>query len=332
LKVWRPKTVASKIVTGVGLVGTIIGIVLGVKALIPDPEPPQLSVVFIVDVSQAMREHLGGETKLAAAQNSIVGILTSRHGISTSLRLVTAGCGTAYTDPTIDFSKQNLDRFREAFENLAAQPVSSYFEALNSAADDLTSKNLIEDSPQKLLIAFVAKTGVTCESPFFPIGSGLVIQFFWLGSGDGLAEIRKQLNQLGFSDVKVEPVGSRKALKAAVRHEVSAQLRKPTVSTQTQSTGSTATTTETTPTTPTVPNVVGLTQTDATDQLKRDGFSADVQTQHVAAPDQQGIVLDQEPAGDSSADAGTTVKLTVGEYVAPQRTTPVLTGPAPVKP
>jgi hypothetical protein len=69
---------------------------------------------------------------------------------------------------------------------------------------------------------------------------------------------------------------------------------------------------------PTVPSVIGQTQTDATDQLKKDGFSAEVQPQQVADASQQGIVLAQEPAGDSSAEADTTVKLTVGEYVTPQ--------------
>jgi PASTA domain len=318
LRVWRPKTVASKIGTGVGLVGTIIGIILGVKALIPDPKPPQLSVVFIVDVSRAMEQHLGGPTKLAAAQNSILAILASRHGISTSLRLVSGGCGTEYTDPTVDFSKQNLDRYREVFKNLSTQPVSSYFEALNSAADDLTSKNLIEDSPQKLLIAFVANARANCESLLFPIGSGLVIQFFWLGGpGGGFAEIRKQLTQLGFSDVKIQPVGSRKELKAAVSHEVNARLTKTTTSTPTEPTASTATTGPTTPSLANVPSVIGLTQTDAAAQLEAHGFTAEVQLQEVADQSQQGIVLSQDPPGDSSVEAGTTVRLTVGEYVIP---------------
>jgi hypothetical protein len=319
LKFWKPKTLGSKIAAGLGLVATIIGIILGVKALIPDPKPPRLSVVFIVDVSPAMQQHLGANTKLAAAQNSILSVLTSRHGISTSLRLVTAGCGTGYIEPTVPFSKQNLDRFQDVFQNLAPQPASSYFEALNSAADDLTSKKLIEESPQKLLIAFVADSAAKCESPLFPIGSGLGIQFFWLGSsGDGLAEIRKQLKELGFSEVKVQPVGSRKSLKAAVNHEVSARLTPRTVQpTPTESTSSTETGTESTPSPPTVPPVIDLPQTEATTRLQNAGFIAEVHPLEVTDPTQQGIVLGQNPAGGSTAEPGTTVTLTVGEYVEP---------------
>ena len=67
----------------------------------------------------------------------------------------------------------------------------------------------------------------------------------------------------------------------------------------------------------TVPSVIGLTQTDATDQVEAASLTAEVQPQDVADPGQQGIVLAQDPAGDSSVEAGTTVKLTVGEYVIP---------------
>ena len=320
MKVWKPKSVGSKITALVGVVAAIMGIILGVKTLVPDPEPPRLSVVFVLDVSSAMRKHLGGTTKLAAAQKTILENIASYPGISTSLRLVTASCDVTIPKPTVDFSTDNADRYKDVFRNLPAQSASSYFEGLKSAASDLTTTKLIQDSPQKLLVAFVADSNAKCGSPLsgFPIGGALVLQFFWLGgSGGELREVRKQLEALGFSDVTIQVVGTKKKLEAGVRHTVKFSSETPppppTESTPTESTP-TESTTE--PTTAIVPNIIGLEENQATATL-RASFTPNIVEIDVENPSDDGIVQDQDPKGGTEAGAGSTVTITVGRYVVP---------------
>jgi hypothetical protein len=136
----KPKSIYSAIAAGLGLVAVIISITLGIRQLIPDAKPPHLSAVFVLDVSDAMHTPLGDTTKLEAAQNSILQNVASFPGVSTSLRLVTDGCEAEYTDPTIGFATKNAARYRNVFASLATEPMSSYIEGLNSAANDLKTK------------------------------------------------------------------------------------------------------------------------------------------------------------------------------------------------
>src|SRR5215204_743543 len=43
LKLWTPKSVGPRITAALGFVSVIVGIILGVRQLIPEPVPPQLS-------------------------------------------------------------------------------------------------------------------------------------------------------------------------------------------------------------------------------------------------------------------------------------------------
>jgi hypothetical protein len=220
VKFWKPKSVGSGIAAAVGLVLAILGIVQAVQRLIPNPKVPQVSAVFVLDVSPAMRGgRLGKTTKLAAAENGILQSVASYPGISTSLRLVTAGCKMpSNKKPTVGFATNNADAYRKVFANLPEESVSSYFEGLNSAANDLTTKELIQDSEQKLLIVFVADPSYTCGSPFgLSIGRGLSVSFYWLGASNvGLGGVRRQLEDLGFTDVKVHGPHTKKELKGSV--------------------------------------------------------------------------------------------------------------------
>jgi beta-lactam-binding protein with PASTA domain len=57
--------------------------------------------------------------------------------------------------------------------------------------------------------------------------------------------------------------------------------------------------------------------------LAGSGFRVRVVRQTVTDPGEQGIVLDQRPAGGANAPAGSTVTITVGNYTA------TTTGPLP---
>jgi len=75
------------------------------------------------------------------------------------------------------------------------------------------------------------------------------------------------------------------------------------------------------PPTAEVPSVVGLTQDTATNQLESRGFVVNVETVDVIDPTQDGVVQSQDPASGTQATQGSTVTITVGQFVAEETTT-----------
>jgi serine/threonine-protein kinase len=65
----------------------------------------------------------------------------------------------------------------------------------------------------------------------------------------------------------------------------------------------------------TVPDVVGETAGDARAMLQDAGFRPRTIFQDVTDPLQEGVVLDQDPSGNSQARPGTTVTIVVGRLV-----------------
>ncbi len=78
------------------------------------------------------------------------------------------------------------------------------------------------------------------------------------------------------------------------------------------------------PKTSAVPDVSSQSQSDATAQLRASGFRVQIVSQTTSDPNEDGIVLSQDPGGGTQAPPGTTVTIAVGKFVAP--TTP---GPPP---
>jgi hypothetical protein len=225
VKFWKPNSVRSGIATAVGLLLTILGIVEALQRIIPNPKGPHLSAVFVLDVSPAMmRGRLGKTTKVEAAENSILQSVALSPGVSTSLRLVTAGCETGYKQPTVGFAKNNAAAYRKVFAKLPEQSVSSYVEGLNGAVDDLTTKTLIQDSERKRLMVFVADPSNMCgplAAPDLGGRTSVSVFFYWLGASNvGLDGVRRQLQDLGFTDVKVDGPRTQKALKRSVRRRM----------------------------------------------------------------------------------------------------------------
>jgi serine/threonine-protein kinase len=71
------------------------------------------------------------------------------------------------------------------------------------------------------------------------------------------------------------------------------------------------------PATTTVPSVVGLSEANAINTVESQGFVANVVEQDTDDPTQDGRVIAQSPEGNSSAEEGSTVELTVGRFVEP---------------
>ena len=65
----------------------------------------------------------------------------------------------------------------------------------------------------------------------------------------------------------------------------------------------------------TIPDVTSQDEESATQALEQSGFTVDVQEEDTTDPNQDGIVLSQDPAGNTRAPPGTTVTIVVGRLV-----------------
>jgi eukaryotic-like serine/threonine-protein kinase len=65
----------------------------------------------------------------------------------------------------------------------------------------------------------------------------------------------------------------------------------------------------------TIPDVTSQDEAAATEALEQSGFTVDVQEQDTTDPNQDGIVLSQDPPGNTRAKPGTTVTIVVGRLV-----------------
>ena len=68
------------------------------------------------------------------------------------------------------------------------------------------------------------------------------------------------------------------------------------------------------PTKARVPDVTSQDQDTATKNLKASGFAVHVQTQDTEDPNQDAVVLSQDPEGGTDADPGATVTIVVGHF------------------
>jgi hypothetical protein len=198
--------VAGRLVTALGLVSVVVGIVVGIRQLLPAPSVPGASMTFVLDVSPAMRERFGGGTKLAAAETSILQSVAALPGIPTSLRLMAGGCEvTAYEPPTLAFSTHDVNRYRDVFDHLEATPQASYIGALAYAVNDFTTTSHIDASPHKLVVLFLPGLSRRCQLPVGLAGGDVIVKLFWLGSSrTGLAAFSGQLKDVGFR-VQTQP-------------------------------------------------------------------------------------------------------------------------------
>ena len=71
-----------------------------------------------------------------------------------------------------------------------------------------------------------------------------------------------------------------------------------------------------------VPGVLDATEADARDTLENAGFQVRVKESDVDTPDQDGVVVDQDPAPDATAKPGSRVTITVGRFEIPPTPSP----------
>ncbi|HUH04892.1 MAG TPA: Stk1 family PASTA domain-containing Ser/Thr kinase [Kofleriaceae bacterium] len=128
-------------------------------------------------------------------------------------------------------------------------------------------------------------------------------------AGRSLSEASNLLGQNGFTAVQASEASTTVEEGKVIRTEPPAGTPQPkgAAITVVVSTG---------PPTATVPSVVGLTEANAINTLRSQGFVANVTEQETSDPAEDGRVISQDPAGNSTAEQGSTVTIVIGRFVA----------------
>jgi serine/threonine-protein kinase len=116
-----------------------------------------------------------------------------------------------------------------------------------------------------------------------------------------------QLQNAGFSVARTD-VQSDKAKDTVINEEPSGTAPPGSTITLTVSKG---------PKSSTVPDVTSQDEQSARDALQSAGFKVKVRHQEVTDPSLEGIVLEQNPRGNTQAPPNTTVTITVGKFTTP---------------
>lgn len=129
------------------IVSLAIGIVAGGWKLYDDylaPDPPAVSVQYIVDVSAGMSGNVGAEEKLAAVKDEVLSAVAGSPDIAYSLRVAGPTCSDRYVEPAVDFGEDNVDAFERALGPLQAGGTSDFARSVRYAVNDLVERQAQE--------------------------------------------------------------------------------------------------------------------------------------------------------------------------------------------
>ncbi len=114
-----------------------IGIVLGVRQLLPDPKPPRLSVLILMDTSRSMKQPFGRyKTKLEAVRAQIIDYARKRPDSAIGLRFTGGSCSKGYTEPAVAFDRNNTDEVEAALLRTRPGGKSDFASGLSEAVND----------------------------------------------------------------------------------------------------------------------------------------------------------------------------------------------------
>jgi hypothetical protein len=120
------------------------------------PDPPDVSVEYILDVSRRMDGRIGDKDKLRAVQTEIVEHAKNRPNVATALRLAGGPtCSSRYVPPAVGFGEDNGDDIEQALDGVTAGGKSDFAMAMTHAASDLLGREREVESESKTLFLFV---------------------------------------------------------------------------------------------------------------------------------------------------------------------------------
>jgi hypothetical protein len=131
----------------VGLLGGIISVVIGgtqIYERIIKPDPPSVSVQYVLDVSQGMRGAIDGRSKFAAARAEILEDVRRHENVSHGLRLAGPGCSTEPRPLAVGYGEDNAEDFEERLRSLSPAGRSDFVNSVRDAIDDLIDQREVE--------------------------------------------------------------------------------------------------------------------------------------------------------------------------------------------
>ena len=148
----------AKIVAVIGFGAMVVALTLGIRELhawlFPPPKAAKVSVVFVLDTSEAMKKEFDGTTKLQAARDAILHFVKSYPHYATSLREFDDDCGSVAGDPAIDFGRHTQSDFEKVFDSQNLNERADFPSSLESSVSDL-SHGTQSESDTKVIYVYV---------------------------------------------------------------------------------------------------------------------------------------------------------------------------------
>jgi hypothetical protein len=148
-----PTKLVPVIVGLLAIGGTIAGFIRGCA-----PDPPDLAIEYVVDVSHRMNGDIGKKNKLRAVAGEIVEHARGRSNAATALRLAGGAATCSNGDappPTVRFHQDNGDRIEQALRSAKAGGKSDFAQAMTYAVNDFLGSAPDVESESKTIYLFV---------------------------------------------------------------------------------------------------------------------------------------------------------------------------------
>lgn len=218
--VWGGLSKGLKIlVSALSAVSVTIGIILGIRELLPDPEPPRHSVLVLMDRSQSMNEPFGAsKTKFEAVREQILDYARDRPDSAIALRFTGGMCNTeGYAPPTVTFDRHNTDEIEAALGDVRAGGDSDFATAVGEAVNDFDRYEAGRSARVQSIWAFLGSAHDTCRTnPLRAIRTALEgfeqpVKFDFFGVGASVREenrlrrLVRRLNKAGYESYVTTP-------------------------------------------------------------------------------------------------------------------------------
>ena len=152
------------LVSILGAIAVTITIILGVRQLIPDPEPARYSVLMIVDTSSSMTEKFGKRTKFASVRNQILRFARRSPSTAIAIRFTGGICSDEYDPPAVAFSEDNESALAATLtdQTTSTARVTDFASAVIEGVDDFRQSEVARDSPSQSIWAFLGAATDGC--------------------------------------------------------------------------------------------------------------------------------------------------------------------------
>jgi von Willebrand factor type A domain len=235
-------TALKTLVSVLTVVSVTIGIIIGVRTLIPDPEPPRHSVLILVDTSRSMQKQFeSGKTKFEAVRAQILDYARKRPDSAIAVRFTGGICSTDYDEPAVSFDQDNTGEIEAALRDVSVGGPSDFAFAVGEAVNDFDHYEEGGSATSRSIWAFLGSGVDRCRNnapreirrALEEFGDPASVKFDFFAVGASQTEDRKLtrlvagLNRAGY-EAYVETPESVPELKKSV--ENTSQREEPSVS------------------------------------------------------------------------------------------------------